>query len=154
GGELRMLMASPKDSRILVAYSYARLVGYDRDYKLVADLLESYEVTEGRIFTFHLRKGHKWSNGKDFTTEDFRFWWEDVANNTELMPAGPPKSLLVEGEPPTVEIIDETTIRYSWSKPNTEFSGRPALYLCAVEIPEEIPRQIRRRRGARSRRQG
>jgi peptide/nickel transport system substrate-binding protein len=36
GGEMRMLMASPKDSRILVAYSYARLVCYDRDYKLVA----------------------------------------------------------------------------------------------------------------------
>ena len=97
GGELRMLMASPKDSRILVAYSYARLVCYDRDYKLVADLLESYDVADGRIFTFHLRKGHKWSNGKDFTTEDFRFWWEDVANNEELMPAGPPKTLLVEG---------------------------------------------------------
>ncbi|WP_303979394.1 ABC transporter substrate-binding protein [Dongia mobilis] len=125
GGELRMLMASPKDSRILVAYSYARLVCYDRDYKLVADLLESYDVADGRIFTFHLRKGHKWSNGKDFTTEDFRFWWEDVANNEELMPAGPPKTLLVEGEPPIVEIIDETTIRYSWSKPNTEFL--PAL---------------------------
>ncbi|WP_374653379.1 ABC transporter substrate-binding protein [Dongia sp.] len=125
GGEMRMLMGSPKDSRILVAYSYARLVGYDRNYKIVPDLLESYEVEEGRIFTFRLRKGHKWSNGKPFTTEDFRFWWEDCANNTELMPAGPPRALLVEGEAPKVEVIDETTIRYSWSKPNTDFL--PAL---------------------------
>ncbi|WP_374378114.1 ABC transporter substrate-binding protein [Dongia sp.] len=125
GGEIRMLMASPKDSRILVAYSYARLVGYDRHYKIVPDLLESFEVEEGRIFTFHLRKGHKWSNGKAFTTEDFRFWWEDVANNTELMPAGPPSVLLVDGEKPKVEILDDTTVRYSWSKPNTDFL--PAL---------------------------
>ncbi len=125
GGEVRMLMASPKDSRILVAYSYARLVGYDRNYKIVPDLLESYEVEDGRIFTFHLRKGHKWSNGKAFTTEDFRFWWEDVANNADLMPAGPPRILLVDGEKPKVEIIDDTTIRYSWSKPNTDFL--PAL---------------------------
>lgn len=125
GGEMRMLMASPKDSRILVAYSYARLVGYDRQYNLRPDLLEAFEVQEGRIFTFHLRKGHRWSNGKPFTTEDFRFWWEDIANNAELMPAGPPKTMLVDGVPPVVEIIDEQTIRYTWAKANTDFL--PAL---------------------------
>ncbi|WP_374373851.1 ABC transporter substrate-binding protein [Dongia sp.] len=133
GGEIRTLMASPKDSRILVAYSYSRLVGYDRDYKLTADILESYEVEEGRIFTFHLRPGHKWSNGKAFTTEDFRFWWEDVANNDELFPVGPPTILLVDGEKPKVEVIDEVTIRYSWSKPNTDFlpalAGAAPLYI-------------------------
>ncbi len=125
GGEMRMLMASPKDSRILTAYSYARLVGYDRDYKIVPDLLESFDIAEGRIFTLHLRKGHRWSNGKAFTTEDFRFWWEDVANNADLMPAGPPKTMLVDGQPPQVEVIDDTTIRYTWAKPNTDFL--PAL---------------------------
>lgn len=125
GGELRTLMASPKDSRILVAYSYARLIGYDREFNLAADILERFEVEEGRIFTFHLRPGHRWSNGKPFTTEDFRFWWEDVANNEELFPVGPPTTLLVDGEKPEVEVIDEVTIRYSWKKPNTEFL--PAL---------------------------
>ena len=125
GGEIRTLMSSPKDSRILVAYSYARLIGFDGSFHLQPDILEKYEVEEGRIFTFHLRPGHKWSTGKDFTTEDFRFWWEDVANNSELFPVGPPAELIVDGEKPKVEVIDETTIRYSWSKPNTEFI--PAL---------------------------
>ena len=125
GGEIRTLMSSPKDSRILVAYSYTRLIGFDGTFHLQPDILESYEVEGGRIFTFHLRPGHKWSNGKDFTTEDFRFWWEDVANNSELFPVGPPTELIVDGEKPKVEVIDEATIRYSWSKPNTEFI--PAL---------------------------
>lgn len=133
GGELRTLMSSPKDSRILVAYSYSRLVGYDRNFVLQPDILERFEVEEGRIFTFHLRPGHKWSNGKDFTTEDFRFWWEDVANNAELFPVGPPAVLVVDGEKPKVEVIDEVTIRYSWSKPNTEFlpalAGASPLYI-------------------------
>jgi peptide/nickel transport system substrate-binding protein len=31
GGELRMLMANAKDTRVLVAYSYARLVCYDSE---------------------------------------------------------------------------------------------------------------------------
>jgi peptide/nickel transport system substrate-binding protein len=121
GGEIRMLMASPKDTRVLVAYSYARLVCYDRDYQIVPDICESFTAEEGRIFTFRLREGHKWSDGEPFTSEDFRYFWEDVANNDELMPTGIPTILKVDGKPPKVEFPDDLTIRYSWDKPNAEF---------------------------------
>ncbi|HEX6119839.1 MAG TPA: ABC transporter substrate-binding protein [Dongiaceae bacterium] len=121
GGEMRMLMASPKDTRVLVAYSYARLVCYDPSYKLVADICESFKVEEGRIFTFKLRDGHKWSDGEPFTSEAFRYFWEDVANNDELMPTGVPKILTVDGKPAKVEYPDALTVRYSWDKPNAEF---------------------------------
>jgi peptide/nickel transport system substrate-binding protein len=124
-GELDTLMSSAKDTRYIGIYGYARLVGYDSKFNLVPDILESFEVEEGRIFTFHLRKGHRWSDGTPFTTEDFRYYWEDVANNPDLSPLGPPRELLVDGEAPKVEVIDKTTIRYSWSKPNAEFL--PAL---------------------------
>jgi len=133
GGSITMLMSSARDVRMMVVYGYARLVGYDRNLQLVPDLLENCEVEDGRIFTFHLRPGHKWSDGKPFTTEDFRYFWEDVANNQELSPTGPPLTLVVEGEPAKVEILDETTIRYSWSKPNPEFlsalAGPSPLYI-------------------------
>jgi peptide/nickel transport system substrate-binding protein len=133
GGELRMLMGSPKDTRILVAYSYARLVCYDKDYKLVPDICESFAVEEGRIFTFKLREGHKWSDGKPFTSEAFRYFWEDVANNEELMPTGAPTQLIIDGKPAKVEFPDELTIRYSWDKPNADFlpalAGPSPLYI-------------------------
>ena len=121
GGEIRMLMANAKDTRVLVAYSYARLVCYDKDYQLVPDICESFTVEEGRIFTFKLREGHKWSDGKPFTSEAFRYFWEDVANNNELMPTGVPKILTVDGKAAKVEFPDELTVRYSWDKPNAEF---------------------------------
>lgn len=121
GGTLRTLMGRAKDTRMLVVYGYARLVGYDADWTLKADILESYEVEDGRIFTFHLRKGHKWSDGEPFTSEDFRYYWEDVLNNEEMSPGGLPRFLLVDGEGPTFEVIDETTVRYTWAKPNREF---------------------------------
>ncbi len=125
GGTLRMLMGKSKDIRMMMVYGYARLVGYDRDLTLRADLLAGYEVHRQRAFTFHLRAGHRWSDGEPFTTEAFRYYWEDVVNNEELYPFGLPRALLVDGEAPEVEFIDETTVRYSWSKPNPYFL--PAL---------------------------
>jgi peptide/nickel transport system substrate-binding protein len=125
GGDLHMLAASSQDTRLLVVYGYARLVGYDRDLNLVPDILKDVEVEDGRVFTLRLREGHRWSDGAPFTTEDFRYYWEDVANDEQLSPFGPPSQLLVEGEPPVVEILDPLTVRYSWSSPNPFFL--PAL---------------------------
>ena len=125
GGELHTLLASARDTRIISSYSYARLVGYDRDYKLVADILESFEDKDDKVFTFHLRKGMKWSDGEPFTADDFRFWWEDVANNKDLQPSGPPKQMMPNGKAPKVEFLDDTTIRFTWDDPNADFL--PAL---------------------------
>jgi peptide/nickel transport system substrate-binding protein len=133
GGDIIMLMGSAKDTRMMVVYGYARLVGYNPDFKIVADIAESYDVQDGRIFTFHLRKGMKWSDGKPFDAEDFRYYWKDVANNAELSPTGPPSVLIVDGEAPKVEFPDKYTVRYSWSKPNPEFlpalAGTTPLYI-------------------------
>jgi len=126
GGTLNSLVGRSRDTRLLVVYGYARLVGYDRNLELVPDLLESFEVQEGRVFTLRLRKGHRWSDGHPFTTEDFRYYWEDVASNKELSPAGPPKDLLVEGQQPKFEVLSETVVRYTWHKPNPHFLPRQA----------------------------
>lgn len=125
GGSIRMLMGKQKDVKMMTVYGYARLVGFNEKFELVPDILESYEVEEGRIFTFHLRPGHKWSDGQPFTSEDFRYFWEDVANNEELSRGGPPRQMLVDGKPPKVEYPDATTVRYTWDGPNPEFL--PAL---------------------------
>ncbi len=121
GGELRMLIGTPKDLKLAFVYGYARLVRFDSRYQIVPDIVERVEVTEGRSFTFHLRKGHRWSDGAPFTSADFAYWWDHVANNKELSPAGPPPILMVDGELPAVEYPDAWTVRYRWSKPNNLF---------------------------------
>ena len=131
GGELRMLMSSPKDTRMAVVYGYARLVAYTPALALVPDMLRQIEAVEGRSFTLRLRPGHKWSNGQPFTAEDFRYWFEDVASNEQLSPNGLPQTLLPGGERPRFEVIDETTVRYSWSRPNP-------LFLAALAGPDPL----------------
>jgi peptide/nickel transport system substrate-binding protein len=133
GGTLNMLIGRTRDVRLLVVYGYSRLVGYDRKLGLVPDILESFESKDDKVFTLKLRKGHRWSDGQPFTTEDFRYYWEDVANNAELSPTGPQSELLVDGEKPKVEVLDASTVRYSWSKPNRDFlqrlAGASPLYI-------------------------
>lgn len=133
GGQLRLLMGKQKDIRQITIYGYARLVCYTPDLELEADILESVDIEEGRIFTLHLRKGHKWSDGQPFTSEDFRYYWEDIANNPEISKGGPNKKLRIDEELPTVEFIDEWTVRYSWSQPNPFFlpalAGASPLYI-------------------------
>ena len=161
GGDLRIAMSRSRDTRLMTVYGYARLVGYDGDYNLVADILESYESVDDKVFTFKLRKDHKWSDGHPFTTEDFRYWWEDMANNIDLSPLGPPVLLKVDGEVPNVEILDEHTILFSWSKPNPfflpalagprpPFIYRPAHYLKqfheSYATPEELAVLVKKRR--------
>jgi peptide/nickel transport system substrate-binding protein len=133
GGQLRLLMGKQKDVRQMVIYGYARLVGYTPDLELEADILESFDVVDNRVFTLHLREGHRWSDGHPFTSEDFRYYWEDIASNPELSKSGPPLALLVDGQPPHVEYPDEYTVRYSWHAPNpyflTALAGAAPLYI-------------------------
>ena len=140
GGELRTLLAKDRDIRMMVVYGYSRLVGYDEQLRLVPDILERVDNAGGRVFTLHLRPGHKWSDGHPFTAADFRYYWDDVANNKDLSPFSLPQALLVRDRGPKFEILNETTVRFSWEEPNPQFLSalaapnplylyRPAHYL-------------------------
>ena len=53
---------------------YDGLLDYDKDLNAVPSLAESWEVSEdGKTVTFNLRKGVKWHDGEDFTSEDVQF---------------------------------------------------------------------------------
>lgn len=125
GGELRILTRGGRDARDLVVLGYARLMVWTESFELVPDILEAVEVEDNRVFTLRLRPGHRWSDGEPFTAEDFRFWWERVATNETLSPAGPPPELLVEGQPPEVSFPDAHTVIFAWPQPNNQFL--PAL---------------------------
>ncbi|UOM34265.1 ABC transporter substrate-binding protein [Acuticoccus sp. I52.16.1] len=139
GGDLSTMIGRSKDVRLINVWGYARLVGYDEHYELQPDILKAVDEEDGRIFTFHLRQGHKWSDGEPFTSEDFRYWFEDVLTNTDLTPT-PSPFMLAGGKLPQFEVLDETTVRFTWEDPNPvflptlaqarpPFMYRPAHYL-------------------------
>ncbi len=133
GGQIDWIARRARDARIMSVYGYARLVGYTPGFDLVPDILEAIEVEDERRFTLHLREGHRWSDGAPFTTEDIRYWWEDVQRNEELSPYGPDSRMIVDGELPILTIIDATMARFEWSQANPLFlpalAGARPLYV-------------------------
>ncbi|BCH55578.1 peptide ABC transporter substrate-binding protein [Agrobacterium vitis] len=121
GGTIRMLIGGQRDIRYMPINCYCRLIGYDLAFNFQPDLLERFEVVEERIFTFHLRDGHRWSDGSPFTAEDFRYVWEDMFHDKKLHKGGIPTVFRVNDKEPVFEVLDALTVRYTWEDPNPDF---------------------------------
>jgi peptide/nickel transport system substrate-binding protein len=117
GGLWRTGMIGGQDStwmEKIVGSEY--LVRWDAAWsEILPNAAESYEMSDdARSFTFTLRKGMKWSDGEPVTTEDVRFFAEDIEANEDLDPSTPTN-------PWTVEVVDEQTFTVTFEQANGLF---------------------------------
>lgn len=58
---------------------YNRLVKYTNSFDIVPDLAESWEFSDdGMSLSFNLRKGVKWHDGKDFSSDDVKWTFDTI----------------------------------------------------------------------------
>lgn len=89
--------------------------------KLVPNVVTNWQVSDdARQFTFHLRKGIRWSDGQPFTASDIEFWYKYVLQNSDITPSIP-REFKRGGELMTFERLDDYTIRFSFLEPNGMF---------------------------------
>ena len=93
-----------------------RLIRFTPDVSaIVPNLATSFDVSaDGTEFTFYLRPGTRWSDGDEFSAEDFVWWYENILMNTDMTPR-PWSWLTVAGEPVVVDKIDEHTVRFRFA---------------------------------------
>ncbi|MEH7586714.1 nickel ABC transporter, nickel/metallophore periplasmic binding protein [Priestia aryabhattai] len=64
---------------------YEPLVSYQAGGKIKPNLARSWEISEdGKVYTFHLREGVKFSDGTDFNAEIVKKNFDTILNNEEL----------------------------------------------------------------------
>ena len=147
GGSLRLgfVGTSAAWGGMLGLAGWDHLVIWQPDFNSIEpNAVAGWDVSDDASeYTFYLRKGMKWSNGDPYTSEDIRFFIEDVLGNEELYPGGLGGDWLPSEmrEGFHVQVIDDYTIKFVFPKPYGTFlyklatwSGRqftqyPATYL-------------------------
>ncbi len=103
-------------------FSYYHLVRYSpQGEPIVPHLATSWEVSEDkRHYTFHLRRGVKWSDGEDWNADDIMYWFEHEFDNR---PAGfgIREILRHQGRGGSVKSLDDYTIVISFKDPHGSF---------------------------------
>lgn len=93
-------------------------------------------------YTFHLRKGMKWSDGTPFTADDVMFWAEDLVSNEEYsLKYAPSKRFMAGGQTFKAQKIDDVTVRLTFAQPYGLF----LLNMCTGEAngePIRYPKHI------------
>ena len=60
----------------LAAALFEGLTSFDEHGQVVPGVAEKWDLSaDGRVYTFHLRKDARWSNGEPVTARDFRDTW-------------------------------------------------------------------------------
>ncbi|GGR13968.1 ABC transporter substrate-binding protein [Deinococcus ruber] len=98
----------------LVEFNYAT-------YKLEPALAESWTVSpDGKVYTFKLRQGVKWSDGEDFTADDVAFTFDQIVENPEAR-AGDAETFSQGGKKIPFDVVDKYTIKVTLQKPTPAF---------------------------------
>ncbi len=131
GGTWMRVAASTTDMRIagrLLNNGGSLFRWSPKGLPLKPNVAKSYERSEDyRIWTVHLRRGMRWSDGHPFTADDFEFAFEvfypfDRANRSNPEEKGNIPWLQHRGKYGTFEKIDAYTIRFSFEDPHPLFA--------------------------------
>jgi peptide/nickel transport system substrate-binding protein len=155
-------------AQMVFMIAWKGLVSWNQTYDgWVPNIAESVDVSEdATTYTFHLRKGLKWSDGEPFTSDDVLFYINDIMANTELNGGKIPNSILTpDGKtPPTATKVDDATFTIKFNIPygmfllkmctfdGWAFVGAPKHYLqqfhAKYNTPENIEKLISETTGA------
>ena len=140
GGKLRGICIAPESGTSeVLAWRHANIVRFSDDTRtIVPNVAKSWKWNDDYTeITFTLRKGHRWSDGAPFTTDDVVFYMNDIILNKELHKATPSPWGSVGA---SVEKIDAVTVKFKFKKPFTgllyylggggliSIFGRPSIF--------------------------
>jgi peptide/nickel transport system substrate-binding protein len=118
----------------ILSLVYQGLVDFDRDLKIRPVLAESWTTSaDGKQWTFKLRKGVKFHNGRALAASDVKFSLDRILD-PKTAARGRGALSIIE----SVQVIDPQTVRVHLARPSGAFLSRIAGTFQAVLPPEAV----------------
>ncbi len=140
-------LASDTTSARVLNDLFEGLVAEDENNNPIPGVAESWDISDdGKVYTFHLRKEAKWSNGEPVTAEDFVYSLKRAVTprttavmGVYLNAIGNAKEILAGKKSPDtlmVKAIDEKTLEITLAHPQAYF---PSVLILATAQPVYPP---------------
>lgn len=128
-------LSSDADSAQFVYEIFSGLVTLDQNLKIIPDLAQNWDVSEDRsVYTFHLRQGAKFQDGRPITAQDFKYSLERALNPATASPTAETylgdivgaidrlngKAQSVSG----IQVVDDYTLKITIDAPKTYFLAK------------------------------
>ena len=123
GGQWTSGVLGPSDGAWLGrTVGYENLMRWDPSFQEVIPNVALDMTVEdgGRAFVVTLRKGMKWSDGEPFTADNLVFAYDEVLLDEALFPV-PPPMYMSGAAPGKIEKVDDVTVRFTFTHPNSLF---------------------------------
>lgn len=131
----------------LLTNVFEGLVAYDEKNQIVGRLAESWKGSDGgKTWTFTLRKGSKFHNGRAVTADDVKWSFERACAPSLASPtaANYLKDIVgvsdeIRGKTPGIagiKVVDPQTVQFTLDKPRAYFLGK-LTYPCAFVLAKE-----------------
>jgi len=134
----------------LCALLYDGLVRFDHHTEILPDLAESWEISSNsRTYTFHLRSGVRFTNGREVTAEDVRYSFQRVLDPAtrssrgwvfEPIAGARDFNTGAADDVSGIRVIDRLTVEITLEEPFAPFLGFLAMPAALVIPREEIER--------------
>jgi oligopeptide transport system substrate-binding protein len=130
-------VANEASSAMYIFQLFSGLVRLDENLQLVPDIAEKWdESADGKTFTFHLRQGVKFHDGKAVKAADFKYSWERALNPaTNSLTAGTYLNDIVGAadvlsgratQLSGIQVLDDRTIQVTIDAPKPYFLEKMA----------------------------
>ncbi len=125
-------LTTNQSTRDVARNIYEQLVTLNKNYEVVPQLAESYEVSEdGKVYTFHLRQGVLFHNNKEMKAEDV------VASMEKWLSTSTQGQANLQGA--KFQVLDDYTVQMTLEKPSLV-----ALHVLAdtAPFPGIMPKEV------------
>lgn len=117
----------------VIEHVYNGLVATNPALEPIPSLAEHWEISDdGTVYTFHLRQGVMFHNGREMVADDVKYSYERILNPDTASPAQPDLEAVQ-----SIEVVDDATVAITLAGPDSSFLAKLMGSSLAI-VPQEV----------------